>query len=184
MLLVIAVGVSLSDTPTTGSPAQPPPPTAGNNPAGGRDHEEDKLTVMFCLSLFIWMRLRALSGFSRLKVSYVQTLLEELTEEGLVWIGSDPPPRMPRLSIPMSRLGRKFFRSNLPPVGSQLRIGLTEAGRAHPPLMELKDQTERDRSEQRTLTRWQRLLCQSVMVTITALIVAHVGVSAVLIIYL
>lgn len=166
-----------SNIPTLGSPAQPPPPT-GDDHGGGSDRDRDKLTLMYVLSLFIWARLRPLLGLSRLKRSYVQTLLEELAEDGLVWIGSDPEPRFPRLHWVRHRM----LHWEKPPIYQPLRIGLTDAGWAHPPLVKLREQIETDRRERQQLTRVQQILFRTAMVTIMGLVVAYVGVSAFMII--
>ncbi|MDN5698070.1 MAG: superinfection immunity protein [Rubrobacter sp.] len=166
---------------TLQSPEKPPPPT-GDDSGGGDDREEHKLALLYCLSYFYWARLLALRRLTEMPRGYIAELLEELEDEGLVSINSDPQARQPWLRELMNRIKRAIFRRRKP-LGQELRIALTEAGWAHPPLVEVLEEDEKEYLEKMNPPRWQLAIFMGTAMLIMALVACYVVVSIVDIFY-
>lgn len=159
-----------------------PPPSTGDDSGGGDDRERHKLVLLYCLSYFYWARLLALRRLTEMPRGYIAELLEELEDEGLVSINSDSRPRLPRLRELMDLIKRAIFRRRKP-LGQELRIALTEDGWAHPPLVEVLEEDEKERCEKMNPPRWQRAIFMGAAMLIMALVACYVVVSIVDIFY-
>lgn len=168
--------ISGASTPRDSSFAQPPPPPTDDDGGRGDHREEHKLRLMLILSHFIYARVRGLSKISGFSLGYIQELLEELEDEGLVevvrrkWSSSD-------------YFIERTLKRKEPPMGHDITAELTEEGRNNPRLVKLLDDLEEERRQKAELTRTQWTVFKSGMVLIGGLIVSYAGVSIVSIVH-
>lgn len=91
---------------------------------------------MYALSRWLWMRVRFLAQLTEFRLYYVQELLEELEDEGLVQLRYEPWSRS------SYRLQRVLSRRRAP-MGHELEVSLTKKGKAHPELLKLIEEHQK-----------------------------------------
>lgn len=103
---------------------------------GGGDCGWHKLLLMYALSRWVWMRVRFLAELTEFRLYYVQELLEELEDEGLVELRYEPWSRS-------SYWLRWVLSRHRAPMGHELEASLTERGKAHPELPKLIEEHQK-----------------------------------------
>lgn len=121
---------------------------------------------MLCLSRFVWTRMLVLASLTELPRSYVQSLLEELEEEGLVRMGYR---RLPRLDYFITEVIHRRRCA----MGHELTAALTEEGRKHPKLVELEQQLEHERRAYREPSRLQQVILYGLCTILAVLVISN-----------
>jgi hypothetical protein len=146
MLYIISVGVcqetggvSVSDR-TRSTVGKGPPPATGDDDGGGGDEgrNRDKARLMYVLSGVHHMSFARLLSICDMPVPYGVSLLDELEEEGLVWIYYRQWPYVSRkawLVLERERVDGL----------AELYTSLTEAGSSDPRLLAFAEEVRRIR---------------------------------------